>query len=314
METYPAPSEVTTQWAFDRYEAIRQTLPIARFPKTSTWVNSLTALTNDFDVFLLDAFGVLNVGQTAIKTAPEAVASLQAAGKQVMVLTNGASLAATEAQKNLQELGFNFALNHIIASRDALCQALLQGVSKSFSGPANPALWGVMARPDSQLLTLPVPSVALANDSELFDKVSGFILLGASHWTQHQQSLLMHSLGKNPRPVWVGNPDLVAPREHDFSLEPGYFAHQLSDITGVTLHFFGKPFSNIYQLACAGLNNIAKQRILMVGDTLHTDILGGAAYGVKTALVTGHGLFANQDVAPYIKQSGIVPDYIMVSP
>jgi glycerol 3-phosphatase-2 len=51
-----------------------------------------------------------------------------------------------------------------------------------------------------------------------------------------------------------------------------------------------------------------------VGDTLHTDILGGAAYGVKTALVTGHGLFANQNVPPYIAQSGIVPDYIMVSP
>jgi ribonucleotide monophosphatase NagD (HAD superfamily) len=52
----------------------------------------------------------------------------------------------------------------------------------------------------------------------------------------------------------------------------------------------------------------------MVGDTLHTDILGGAAYGVKTALVTGHGLFANHNVTPYIAKSGIVPDYIMVSP
>lgn len=310
METFPKPSEVTSQWAFDRYEAIRQTLPIAAFPKTSTWVSGLAALANDFDVFLLDAFGVLNVGQTAIKTAPEAVAALQAAGKKVMVLTNGASLPATEAQINLQNLGFKFALNDIVASRDALCQ----GFTKSFPGTSNTALWGVMARPDSQLLTLPIPSVALGNNRELFDKVSGFILLGASHWAQHQQRLLMQSLSQNPRPVWVGNPDLVAPREYDFSLEPGYFAHQLSSISGVTLHFFGKPFSNIYQLACADLNSISKQRILMVGDTLHTDILGGAAYGVKTALVTGHGLFATQDVAPYIKQSGIVPDYIMVSP
>jgi glycerol 3-phosphatase-2 len=310
MEIYPDTSKITANWAFEHYEAIRHTLPTASFPKASTWVGGLTDLTNDFDVFLLDAFGVLNVGQTAIKSATKAVEALQATGKQVMVLTNGASLPAAETQIKLQELGFKFALDHIVASRDALCQ----GFAKSFSGTSNTVLWGVMARPDSQLLTLPIPSVALGNDSELFDNVSGFILLGASHWTQHQQTLLVQSLCQNPRPVWVGNPDLVAPREHDFSLEPGYFAHQLSCIKGVTLHFFGKPFSNIYQLACADLKNVPKQRIVMVGDTLHTDILGGAAYGVKTALVTGHGLFARQDVAPYIRQSGIVPDYIMLSP
>ena len=112
----------------------------------------------------------------------------------------------------------------------------------------------------------------------------------------------------------MGNPDWVAPNEQRLSVEPGYFAHQLSPINGVTLHCFGKPFSNIYQLAWAGLESIPKQRILMVGDTLHTDILGGAAHGVKTALVTDHGLFAKHDVSPYITQSGIVPDYIMASP
>jgi HAD superfamily hydrolase (TIGR01450 family) len=310
MKSYPDTNKITAKWAFEHYEAIRYTLPTASFPKASIWVDCLSDLTKDFDVFLLDAFGVLNVGQTAIKSAPKAVEALQAAGKKVMVLTNGASLPATEAQIKLQDLGFTFALDHIIASRDALCHELEQ----SFSHVNNTALWGVMARPDSQVHILPVNCITLGNDLESFDKVSGFILLGASYWTTHQQQLLIQSLCQNPRPVWVGNPDLVAPRESDFSLEPGYFAHQLSSITGVTLHFFGKPFSNIYQLACARLDSTPKQRILMVGDTLHTDILGGAAYGVKTALVTGHGLFANQNVIPYIAQSGIVPDYIMVSP
>ena len=48
----------------------------------------------------------------------------------------------------------------------------------------------------------------------------------------------------------------------------------------------------------------------MVGDTLHTDVLGGAAIGVKTILITEYGLFAGKDVAGYIKDSGIVPDWI----
>lgn len=310
IETYPNTDEVTAKWAFERYQAIRHTLPAANFPATSTQVGGLTDLANHFDVFLLDAFGVLNVGKSAVKNAPEAVQALQLAGKKVIVLTNGASLPVKEAQIKFKNLGFNFTLEDIVASRDALCH----GLTHRFTQKQCPTLWGVMARPDSQLHTLPVDGVMLGEDASLFDKVNGFILLGASFWTQNQQRLLMQSLHHNPRPVWVGNPDLVAPNEDHFSLEPGYFAHQLSHIGGVTLHFFGKPFSAIYELACARLKHPPKQRILMVGDTLHTDILGGAAYGVKTALVTGHGLFANLDVAPYIAQSGIIPDYIMVSP
>lgn len=306
----PKPSEINTAWAFDHYQAIRHTLPKASFPKTSQWVTGLTDLIDDFDVFLLDAFGVLNVGHTSIKTAPTAVAALQLAGKKVMVLTNGASLPASESEKKFQGMGFEFAADHIIASRNTLCDALTHSCGDENTG----TLWGVMARPDSQLNTLPVANVALGDNGALFDKVSGFILLGASYWTQNRQQLLIQSLIKNPRPVWVGNPDLVAPNEHHLSLEPGYFAHQLSQINGVSLHFFGKPFGNIFRLACQGLEAIPKQRILMVGDTLHTDILGGAAYGIKTALVTGHGLFAKQEVTPYITESGIVPDYMMVSP
>ena len=90
MKTYLEKIEVTSQWAFERYEAIRHTLPTANFPKKSIWVDGLADLAKDFDVFLLDAFGVLNLGQTAIKSAPVAVHTLQSAGKRVMVLTNGA--------------------------------------------------------------------------------------------------------------------------------------------------------------------------------------------------------------------------------
>ena len=104
IKTYPHPSEINTAWAFEHYQTIRHTLPKASFPQTSQWVEGLTDLVDDFDVFLLDAFGVLNVGQTAVKSAHSAVESLQSAGKKVMVLTNGASLTATDAQIKFQPL------------------------------------------------------------------------------------------------------------------------------------------------------------------------------------------------------------------
>ncbi len=63
--------------AFARYEAIRPRLPQARFPAQSLHLPSLDAVA-DHVGFLLDAFGVLNVGETAIPGAVARMASLRA--------------------------------------------------------------------------------------------------------------------------------------------------------------------------------------------------------------------------------------------
>ena len=52
----------------------------------------------------------------------------------------------------------------------------------------------------------------------------------------------------------------------------------------------------------------------MVGDSLHTDILGARAAGVASALVAGYGFFAGQDVASAIEKAGITPDIIVERP
>ncbi len=52
--------------AFARYEAIRPRLPVARHAAKSVRVASLEEVADQVDGFLLDAFGVLNVGETAI--------------------------------------------------------------------------------------------------------------------------------------------------------------------------------------------------------------------------------------------------------
>jgi glycerol-1-phosphatase len=108
-------------------------------------------------------------------------------------------------------------------------------------------------------------------------------------------------------------PDLVAPREIGLTLEPGFFAHVIADATGVTPVFFGKPYSDAYEDVLARLPGIPRERIAMVGDTLHTDVLGGRAAGVGTLLLLDHGLFAGQDIDAYVARSGIVPDDICAS-
>jgi len=180
---------------------------------------------------------------------------------------------------------------------------------------APPLKWGLKAteslgREDIEAFDM----TYLAEDSAQYDAAEAFVLLGSAVWTEVRQDLLEASLRRAPRSVYVANPDIVAPRETGFSTEPGAFAHRLADATGIEPQFFGKPFGNIFDLAFARLGKVDKARTLMVGDSLHTDILGGQAAGLKTALIADYGFFAGHDVADPIAASRIEPDYILTRP
>lgn len=51
-----------TEWAIATYEKTSARLPTARFPRTYEQADSLADIAESYDVFLLDAFGVLGGG------------------------------------------------------------------------------------------------------------------------------------------------------------------------------------------------------------------------------------------------------------
>ncbi|MEM9124706.1 MAG: HAD family hydrolase [Pseudomonadota bacterium] len=297
----------SAQEAFDAYEAVRHRLPdIVKGAINYRHVETLADIADAFDVFLLDAFGVLNIGETAIPGAPERVKSLKAAGKRVLVVSNAAGFPHAALLEKYARLGYDFEPRDVITSR----VTLLSGLNGQHD-----LHWGLMATPSAGLRDLELLNLTyLQDDPGPYDAVDGFLLIGSAAWTDARQALLERALLDRPRPVLVGNPDIVAPREHGFSKEPGLFAHQLADQTGIVPQFFGKPFGNIYDLAFERLGLVDKSRVLMVGDSLHTDVLGARNVGVASALISGFGFFAGHDVQAAIRQAGIVPDFVVNRP
>jgi len=55
---------------------------------------------------------------------------------------------------------------------------------------------------------------------------------------------------------------------------------------------------------------VPPQRIAMVGDTLHTDILGGAGMGWRTVLIMDHGIMKGFPAGSLDQISDIRPDFI----
>lgn len=263
----------------------------------------MSELVDAIDVFVLDGFGVLNVGESAVPGAVERTAALRAAGKRVLVLTNSATFPTAGIVEKYARLGFDFREDDIVTSRDVLVRALRRYPRET--------RWGFAAIAESGIGDVAERADLLADDPATYAAADGFVLLSSAEWTDARQERLIQALCVRPRPVLVGNPDIVAPRETTLSKEPGYFAHDIADRTGYPPLFCGKPFTAAFEMVQERLGAGQRpERIAMVGDSLHTDVLGAAAMGWRTVLVLRHGLFKTLPVETLIRQTAIRPDFI----
>jgi glycerol 3-phosphatase-2 len=188
----PSSELLDANWACRRYEEIRPRLPSASFPATTRRIGSLGDLTDEIDVFVLDGFGVLNVGASVVPGAPERMATLRAADKRLFVLTNGASYPTEQSVAKYRRLGFDFTRDEVISSRDALATAL---------SVRRDVCWGFAAKEESAIGELTPDGLLLGDDRAGYDSVDGFVLLSAGDWNRDRQEMLVASLNARPRPV-----------------------------------------------------------------------------------------------------------------
>lgn len=81
------------------------------------------------------------------------------------------------------------------------------------------------------------------------------------------------------------NPDKIIPNGDKLRYCPGYFAEIYSKMGGNVV-YTGKPGKDLFLQAMESFPKIERRRVLMVGDTIDTDILGASNVGIDSALVT----------------------------
>ena len=302
----PGSALTGTEDAFRLYETIRPRLPAAGPPGAALALPSLEEVADHVDGFLLDAYGVLNVGNRPIPGVPERLRSLRGRGKRLIVLTNAASFTRPQLIAKYASLGFDFAPEDVIASRDIAAARMAQ--------IAPGAHWAAISAEGDRFEDIPAHVTDALNDPSALDHADALLFLSTARWNDHLQDRLIRALERRPRPLVIANPDVMAPHEHGLTIEPGLYGHLLLDrLPDLPVTWIGKPFADIFQ---AGIRQagIEAGRVAMVGDTLHTDVLGGSAAGCRTVLATLHGVFRGMDVAPFIGASGLAPDFMIPSP
>ncbi len=80
------------------------------------------------------------------------------------------------------------------------------------------------------------------------------------------------------------NPDLGINQHGVYRYCSGYYAEKIKQLGGKVI-YSGKPYEEIYSKILKECHNTPKNRMLMIGDTVYTDILAANRLGIDSALV-----------------------------
>lgn len=273
-------------------------------------ISAFETVIQQYDAIFFDAFGVLKNYNGLIEGVTETIYKIHNDQKQLFILTNDSSRSPFELAKRYQQQGIDLITEENMISSGMLAREYLQLKIKkgtiAYLGTKNSAHYVE----NLGLPTLPISEVQPEN----FSDISALVLLDEEgfNW-ESDLSKSINLLRHKNIPVVVANTDRTYPvSNNQINIAIGGIANMLEDIVGKRFIRFGKPDVPLFIYAyekLSAIKSIPKDKILMVGDTLHTDILGGNKFGIHTALVlTGNTLPDQYHFL--INSSGIIPDYV----
>ena len=275
-----------------------------------TKISSFEKVIQQYDAIFFDAFGVLKNYNGLIEGVAETINKLYNNQKQFFILTNDSSRSPFELAKRYQQQGIDLITEENMISSGMLAREYLQLKIKkgtiAYLGTKNSAHYVE----NLGLPTLPISEVQPEN----FSDISALVLLDEEgfNW-ESDLSKSINLLRHKNIPVVVANTDRTYPvSNNQINIAIGGIANMLEDIVGKRFIRFGKPDVPLFIYAyekLSAIKSIPKDKILMVGDTLHTDILGGNKFGIHTALVLSGNTLPDQ-YHFLINSSGIIPDYV----
>lgn len=271
---------------------------------------SFRSLIKDYKVIFLDSYGVVKNHRGLISGVPEIIKEIRALEKPLRILTNDASRSATRQVEKFERQGLpGFQKEEIITSgmmAKMFLKNKITGGKVAYLGTTQAAAYII----EANLEPIPVGQVTEENIAEITAMV--FLDDEGFDWN-FDINATVNLLRKRNIPAIIANSDKIYPvAKNDVSIATGGIAQLVESILGRAFIHFGKPDSQMFMYAFEQLQKEGKFKrkdILMVGDTLHTDILGGNKFGISTLLVLS-GNTRKENYETLIQASGVIPDYV----
>lgn len=276
-------------------------------------MDSFLDVVSGFKAVFLDSYGVIKNYRGLIEGVQETLDFIQARGIEFRILTNDASRSQEQQAESFLRLGLKGIPAEKIVTSGMMAKQYLQlkikGGKVAYLGTANAAHYIMQAN---------LESVAIADlDKHDLNDIQAMVFLDDEGFDWNFDiNRTVNLIRKKNMPIIVANSDNLYPVSHnDVSIATGGIAKLVESIINKKFIHFGKPDTQMFNFAFEDINRYSeynKEEILMVGDTLHTDILGGNKFGIKTALVLSGNTSASE-MEMNIRSTGIIPDYICES-
>ena len=275
---------------------------------------SFRSIVKNYKAVFFDAFGVLKNHQGLIPGIIKTFEYLDSKGIKYYILTNDSSrspemLAQWYQDRGVQQVTADKILSSGMVAMEYFKLKVSNGNAVAYLGTENSAHYIETAG----LTTVAVKDIDLNN----IDHIESFAFLDDEGFNWNEDiNKAINLLRKKNMAVIVANTDINYPvNQNDVSVAIGSLADMVEKIIGKSFIRFGKPDAQMFLLAYErALQDIDVKRneILMVGDTLHTDIMGGNKFGLDTVLVlSGNTLPEMAQIR--ISSSGIIPTFICES-
>jgi HAD superfamily hydrolase (TIGR01459 family) len=230
-------------------------------------------LAERFDGFVLDLWGVVHDGVNAFPHAVDCLARLRAEGKRTLLLSN-VPRPNDAAQAMMRRMGISDDLyTDILTSGEAVRRALQRPPDLWWAELGRRVFHLGPERDNGVLEGLPLEKVAQPGDAN-------FVLNTGPDDHRNPTDLnefeaVLQDCARHGLPMICANPDLQVIRGGVRVLCAGALAVRYQAIGG-DARSLGKPDPAIYQPVLERLG-VPVDRVLAVGDALHTDIAGAAA-------------------------------------
>lgn len=244
----------------------------------------VSELSDSYNGIILDQWGVIHDGHKPYDGVIEALTELKKRGRQIILLSNSGKRAEPNRER-MSEMGFDPALfDHIVTSGEMTWNGLRMQTEGIFKGLGKKCLLFSRGGDKSVVEGLDIELVESAEDAD-------FILISGTEAPQKTLADYEPQLRigvKKGIKLLCANPDTKAIMGNKTMLGPGQIAKRYVDFGGVA-HFIGKPYQPIFQYALSLFDGVLPSGVVVIGDSLSHDILGGMRSNFDTCLV-GAGL------------------------
>ena len=273
-----------------------------------------SSLLKKFDCFLLDQWGVIHDGKKKFNYIDKTLSKLK--HKKVIILSNTSQNKIEAVSQTLHKLKikYNF-FNDILTSGEFL-EYLGKSKSKKFK-----KIQTLLKKKKCFLISNGNRSKIIKNLNlkTVSYKKAKFILATSIKPNVKISSIenTLKKLLKRKIEMICTNPDqyVYDGKVRNFVNQVGVLAKFYEDHRG-TVHYIGKPYRKIFDFALRK-HNIPKNKIIMIGDSLLTDILGAKRAGIKSALAydgfikSEKKIYKQFSFEKILKITKIRPDFII---